>query len=460
MASKKFVSVKLECLQMDERMMLEEEIEMLKEIVKEKEESQSIYYSVFGEEADEVGKETKDLQEEIIALKMKNKKEQLEFVFELETLKSKIDKQKSEIDMVKRESRLVKEEHIKLKELCKSCKKSMEIKEEELSVLKTVESDQKQEINALKAQNTKVMKQHEEIIKNMNKTLEKDRIKQEGLRSQLAEEKKKSEELAAKHKLLVGKLSDKVECPVCLEVPRTGPVPVCPNGHIVCKKCKKTTCPTCRVAMGNGKSLLASTLLENIEHRCKFDDCEEYFALDKLDEHEKDCWHRIVTCPYISCPDKKIMLSKLVSHLRSSKTCCWRASSMSAKNSLEESFGFNLNQEMSMKEAISFTCYMFSLDGHGLCVTASKDGSQFYFSCVMLCSEAVSNKYKVEMTVHSRRQLLDSDISVKFSGKPSSIDEDYIEAKHYGLVVDAKAMGRISKKGGDGFYISLSMKKV
>jgi len=455
MASKKFVSVKLECLQMDERMMLEEEIKMLKEIVKEKEESQSIFYSVFEAKADEVDNETiQDLQEEIIALKMKSKEDQLELVFDLETLKSTIVKQKSEIDMVKKESRLVKDENIKMKELCKKSKV------EELKMLKTLERDQKQEINALKAQNIKVMCQHEEIIKNMNKNSEKDRVKQESLISQLTEETKKSEELAAKHKLIVGKLSDKVECPVCLEVPRAGPVPVCPNGHIVCKKCKKTTCPTCRVAMGNGKSLLASTLLENIEHRCKFDACEEYFALGKLDDHEKDCWHRIVTCPFIHCPDEKIALSKLGSHLRSSKKCCWKASFTSAENSLEVSFGYALTSETNMEENVTFPTNMFYLDGHGLCVTASKDGGQFYISCVLFCSEAVCNKYKVEMTVHPGRQLLDSDVSVKFSGKPSSIDEDYNETKYYGLVVNAKAMGRISKKGGGDFFISLLLKKV
>ena len=47
--------------------------------------------------------------------------------------------------------------------------------------------------------------------------------------------------------LLIQKLKDKLECPVCLDVPRNAPVPVCLNGHFVCQKCKRDSCPSCRI---------------------------------------------------------------------------------------------------------------------------------------------------------------------------------------------------------------------
>ena len=49
--------------------------------------------------------------------------------------------------------------------------------------------------------------------------------------------------------LLIQKLKDKLECPVCLDVPRNAPVPVCLNGHFVCQKCKRDSCPSCRIVI-------------------------------------------------------------------------------------------------------------------------------------------------------------------------------------------------------------------
>ena len=36
---------------------------------------------------------------------------------------------------------------------------------------------------------------------------------------------------------LEAKLRELVECPVCLTLPRAGPVPCCANGHFVCSPC-------------------------------------------------------------------------------------------------------------------------------------------------------------------------------------------------------------------------------
>ena len=42
---------------------------------------------------------------------------------------------------------------------------------------------------------------------------------------------------------MVAELEEKVECPVCLVVPREGPVPCCPHGHITCSPCLATESP-------------------------------------------------------------------------------------------------------------------------------------------------------------------------------------------------------------------------
>ena len=81
------------------------------------------------------------------------------------------------------------------------------------------------------------------------------------------------EKMTRKYEELVRKLRDKVECPVCFDVPKSAPVPVCPNGHVVCVKCVREVCPTCRVRMEDGTSTLAVTVIENIEHTCEHEDC-------------------------------------------------------------------------------------------------------------------------------------------------------------------------------------------
>ena len=56
------------------------------------------------------------------------------------------------------------------------------------------------------------------------------------------------EELKAEKKK-IDDMKKQIECPVCHEVPRTGPIFACPNGHLVCEKCKRESCPTCNLQL-------------------------------------------------------------------------------------------------------------------------------------------------------------------------------------------------------------------
>ena len=112
----------------------------------------------------------------------------------------------------------------------------------------------------------------------------------EAVRTELANVTKKYDDL-------VKKLRDKVECPVCFEVPKKAPIPVCPNGHVVCSRCVRDTCPTCRVRMEQAKSTLAVTVIENIEHTCDHEQCGQSMPLPELAHHLNRCLHRIVPCP-------------------------------------------------------------------------------------------------------------------------------------------------------------------
>ena len=98
-------------------------------------------------------------------------------------------------------------------------------------------------------------------------------------------ENMQKEELLETHKKLLKALKEAIICPVCLLVPKTSSVPSCPNGHVTCSPCLqwlrsegRTDCPTCRVNMGDGKSILAQVIVEHVDHECGLDGCFEQVA--------------------------------------------------------------------------------------------------------------------------------------------------------------------------------------
>merc|ERR1719323_1189766 len=109
----------------------------------------------------------------------------------------------------------------------------------------------------------------------------------EKLRQQLALRTESEEIIKANYDDLVGQLAAKVECPVCYEVPKSAPIHSCVNGHLVCRDCRRDTCPTCRVPLGRATSLLAATVIEKIPHRCDFEPqgCCARLALPDLKAH-------------------------------------------------------------------------------------------------------------------------------------------------------------------------------
>ena len=114
----------------------------------------------------------------------------------------------------------------------------------------------------------------------------------------------KMEEVVENHNKLVAELRAKVECPVCLVLPTEGPMASCPNGHLVCLLCHQSmatqglvNCPNCREAMGNTMSLLAKTVIENIEHECKNEGCKKMLPHKEVVRHKEEfCDYRKVPC--------------------------------------------------------------------------------------------------------------------------------------------------------------------
>jgi len=144
----------------------------------------------------------------------------------------------------------------------------------------------------------------------------------------LENEKVKLED--AKNKL-EAKLRKLVECPVCLALPRKGPVPCCANGHLVCSPClgklreeNKLDCPTCREPFGEGKSLLAFAVAEEVQHECRHQGCTKTTPVDQIVQHEKECKWRLVLCPGggLDCT-AMIPFCKVEDHAQECRECEW-----------------------------------------------------------------------------------------------------------------------------------------
>ena len=71
------------------------------------------------------------------------------------------------------------------------------------------------------------------------------------------------EELSA---ISVKELRKSLECPVCVQTPKAGPLYQCENGHILCSDCngKVNQCPECRANLPyvRIRSLFAEKQLE------------------------------------------------------------------------------------------------------------------------------------------------------------------------------------------------------
>jgi len=255
------------------------------------------------------------------------------------------------------------------------------------------------------------------------------------LRGKLKSEKEKIQDL-----------KKQIECPVCLEVPREGPVFTCPNGHLVCHKCKREACPTCREAVGDNKSLVAVAVLEKILHDCKFVECEEEFALKDIEEHEKICEHRVVACPCYEECDERVSLSKLLEHFER-KSCSVSRAPIVVNESVTEIVRYEATNQMFRScNKLYWKVATYSHLGSLLALCVNKDGDNWQFIVVMFETPEVCADFNIKMKVYEADSDPDTRLSAKVHCHPCSIDEPRAEMKGLGLCVHHRFMKRMLLK--------------
>ena len=276
------------------------------------------------------------------------------------------------------------------------------------------------------------------------------------------------EQVTRKYDDLVRKLRDKVECPVCFEIPRSAPVPVCPNGHVVCNTCVRETCPTCRVKMQQATSTLAVTVIENIEHTCEHDNCGLTLPLPELPRHQAACPHRPVLCPGLDC-SARLPLHQLLGHV---VTCCVERGEVRVYK-FPHKFPYMMNEDLTnlggesqnfnwKLEAVKFDNKVFFLK-----VTRKARARRWFFYVQMVGCEEEALAYTAAVTVFRPDYGPEGKYSQRYSGDVCPIDMsavDRAEEAGYCLVLNDAAMGKVflknSNSGENEFSVFLNISKV
>ena len=86
--------------------------------------------------------------------------------------------------------------------------------------------------------------------------------------------------------------------------------------------------------MGGMRSLLATVVLENVEHQCDLQGCQEMVHFRDYKKHQEQCGHRIVLCPgYIRC-SKLVPFKDIPDHILAcpGKSYLWNEHSKNGQN--------------------------------------------------------------------------------------------------------------------------------
>jgi len=271
----------------------------------------------------------------------------------------------------------------------------------------------KKEREQLKEERKQVQEGKNKLEK-MKTKVEEDRVKVEELDVKVEEEKiklemekVKIEEERVKVEMMLKEQQRLVECPVCLAMPRENrAVPCCPQGHFVCSSCKdqltrqgKLDCPTCRMPMGQGQSLLALTVVKNAQHECRLQGCNMSVPFEQIREHEEKCIWRLVICPGSICTEM-IPLCTVLNHVPNCPSCVWppvkgHGIGVSRRNflMLDKARAFD-------GKSVSWKTDILQLEPGGVFfVRRGRKGDVFMIEVVMMGSKEGCKEFMVEASI-------------------------------------------------------------
>jgi len=264
--------------------------------------------------------------------------------------------------------------------------------------------------------------------------------------------KQDAEDLREKNEALVRELEERVRCPVCLDIPLTSPIHSCPAGHCLCSSCyqgKASTCPVCRVKMGANTSLLAMSIIQNINHQCRFEECTVKIPLKDFEKHKTTCSFRLVTCPSVVCR-KGVAYSKVADHVL--KEC--EHSFVQTRKSFPNVIGSSEVKSYGFKNENLLTV-TFPVDGsfwsgkYFFLTDSKTKGFNRNMYVQMLGTKEECSKYRVAITLRN----IDTDENISYTSQPFPIEMEEEDKAEGGLTISDRVMKKLvfSKKGKEEF---------
>ena len=251
-----------------------------------------------------------------------------------------------------------------------------------------------------------------------------------------------------KHRTLMREVKAKMECPVCLSIPREGPVPCCPRGHLVCTSCLEKmkqggqrACPTCRGPMGEGKSLLAKVLVENIEHQCDLKGCKEMVSFKTFNQHTRECNYRLVLCPGSNFQCRQMVpFCEVENHATTCPdTLPWRPVEGRPYKK------FRITKARFDNKVLTFYSRMMNVDGEVFFVRARKEADNFIAELVMKADQQKCNKFMATISILD--SLSRPSYNASFCPRPLGISNEEDAC----LSVRMKSLAKVWEDKGDKY---------
>ena len=177
-------------------------------------------------------------------------------------------------------------------------------------------------------------------------------------------------------------------------------------------------CPSCNTKLGNATSILASKIVERVNHECKNNGCKDLLPIAEYEEHLKVCEFRKVRCPVdgVACLNKDNM---------------YESKQQVQFNKIEEHWDMCGNKWTTKNNSIwkvyenllgGFQTKMFKAHGKIFFLKIREDFDSYFFETLMLGTEKESEEYLASILIFDKNMK----IVVANSCHPKAMDlEDW-----------------------------------